>query len=147
MADTKSVIRYLTGRRHVGDDRGWVADVLAPDSAGRHLGFQSVQCPRIEAGTTKISSGTPGGTRTPKLLIRGDTVFVPAGTTQCRFVMSCMAFRRSPCCHVPSRIDQYHNVGLQVGCNDPLKPPHIWAGEKPSLGRPYCRICAPELTA
>jgi hypothetical protein len=54
--------------------------------------------------------GTPGGIRTPN---RGQTVLVPTSMTQSRFVMSCMAFRWSPCRHVPPSTIRYHGVGLQ----------------------------------
>ena len=51
-------------------------------------------------------------------LIRNQTVLIPTGTTPCRFVMSCMAFRQPPCRHLPRCTNQYHGVGLQFGCRN-----------------------------
>lgn len=54
----------------------------------------------------------------PNLLIRSHTVFVPADTTECRFVMSRAAFYQSLCRHVARCTNQYHGVGLQFGCRN-----------------------------
>ncbi len=61
--------------------------------------------------------GTPGGTRTPNLLIRSHTDSVPAGTTQFRRVLSCKGLDGSSSHLVPANVAQYHGIGLQLGCN------------------------------
>jgi hypothetical protein len=62
---------------------------------------------------TRDFGGTPGGTRTPNLLIRSQTEPIPARTTQSRHVMSCMNFQRSSSRLVPTSTAQSSGFGLQ----------------------------------
>jgi hypothetical protein len=93
---------------------------LSPE---RHLRLQRTR--QVQSDDTQ----TPGGTRTPNLLIRSHTVLVPAGTSQSHLVMSCRNFCRSSSRLIPASTAQSYGVALHSGCSQSRPYVPLWAGE------------------
>jgi hypothetical protein len=90
---------------------------------------------------TRDFGGTPGGTRTPNLLIRSQTEPIPARTTQSRHVMSCMNFQRSSSRLVPTSTAQSSGVGLHSGCNRSRPYVSLWAFDRIRCGDRCVCLC------
>ena len=94
-----------------------------PDSKSRGQPWPNERSRGTETGTDDRNprnhggfSSTPGGTRTPNLLIRSQTDPTPPDTVQPLLVTSCWGLCRSTSCLVAVRLVQYHGVGLHSDC-------------------------------